>query len=306
MRGLLSRNEIIGFVFGILLIVVMGIITFTGPYHMVSKPVAAAAYPTVTVKMLTDPKTIGRFSPETVAVHVGQKVTWVNDSNDAHTVDARNGPFHSGNMDVGASWSYIPTKPGKYPYVCIYHPFMVGTLIVVKAGAKLPSVAAQPTPASAPKQKTASGPFTTVKNANKWLAIDTKAHRVVITEIAAYANTNNGFNFDGYSDGKADFVVPQGWTVEFKFSNNASIPHSLAIALSHGSNPKLAKFAGQTATTLNALAGITKGKTQTVTFSADSTGHYFLICEVPGHDIAGMWDYFTVSKQVTKPILQVR
>ncbi len=132
MGGLLSRNEIIGFVFGILLVVVMGIITFTGPYHMVAKPVRAATSPPVTVKMLTDPKTIGRFSPKTVTVHVGQKVTWVNDSNAAHTVDARNGAFQSGNMDVGASWSYTPTKPGKYPYACIYHPFMVGTLIVVK------------------------------------------------------------------------------------------------------------------------------------------------------------------------------
>lgn len=143
------------------------------------------------------------------------------------------------------------------------------------------------------------------KGSNKWLAINAKSHRVVITVIAADTNANNGFNFDGYAKGKANFVVPLGWKVSFKFSNHTSLPHSLAIASGHGNGPKLPKIGGKTVQTPNAKSGIAKGKTQTLTFMAKPAGHYFMVCLVPGHDAAGMWDGLTINKGAKKPFLQV-
>lgn len=143
------------------------------------------------------------------------------------------------------------------------------------------------------------------KGSKNWLKVFPKAHRVVITVIAADTKANNGFNFDGYAKGKANFVIPLGWKVSLKFSNHASLPHSLAIASGHGNSPKLPKIGGKTVQTPNAKSGVTKGKTETLTFIAKPAGHYFVVCIVPGHDAAGMWDHLTINKGAKKPSLQV-
>lgn len=153
-------------------------------------------------------------------------------------------------------------------------------------------------PRAAHTEKASNGPA-------KWLKVFPKAHRVVITVIAADTNANNGFNFDGYAKGKANFVVPFGWKVVFKFSNHTSLPHSLAIAAGHGNNPKLPKIGGKKVMTPNAKSGIAKGKTQTLTFMAKPAGKHFLVCLVPGHDAAGMWDHLTIKKGAKKPFVQV-
>lgn len=144
-----------------------------------------------------------------------------------------------------------------------------------------------------------------VKGPNKWLKVFPKAHRVVVTMIAADTNANNGFNFDGYAKGKANIVVPFGWKVVLKFSNHTTLPHSLAIAKGHGNGPKLPKIGGKTIQTPNAKSGTAKGKMQTVSFMAKPAGHYFIVCLVPGHDAAGMWDHFTINRGAKRPFLQV-
>jgi plastocyanin len=125
-----SRAEIFGWVIAIIIVAIMGFIAFTGPYHKVVKAAAPQRYSSLHVAILTDPKTIGKYTPKTITVHLGQKVVFTNNSNADHTVTAYSNAFNSGNIALGASWTFIATKPGVYKYYCLYHPFMLGILTV--------------------------------------------------------------------------------------------------------------------------------------------------------------------------------
>jgi plastocyanin len=79
--------------------------------------------------------TTNAFSPNPIQVSVGTTVTWTNNDAEPHTVNAGENATPSGLFD-----SYIPpagtfqhtfTEPGEYPYFCILHPNMVGTVEVV-------------------------------------------------------------------------------------------------------------------------------------------------------------------------------
>ena len=77
----------------------------------------------------------GCFRPNPVTVARGGVVTWANDDAAAHTVTsgilAEGGPdgiFDSGLMSPGGAFSYRFDVPGVYPYFCLVHPWMEGTV----------------------------------------------------------------------------------------------------------------------------------------------------------------------------------
>ena len=72
------------------------------------------------------------FVPAELTIAVGTTVTWTNSDPVPHTATATDDPrtFDSGNLPPGASYSYTFTEPGTIRYVCIYHPNMVGTIVV--------------------------------------------------------------------------------------------------------------------------------------------------------------------------------
>jgi len=305
-----SRSEIIGAVFAALLVAAMGVIAFTGPYHIAVKAQSAAnsPYKPLIIKMLTDPRTIGKFSPDPAFVHLGQTVTWVNDSNAAHTADATSNAFQSGNVAIGASYSWVPKKAGTYHYKCLYHVLMLGTLVVLRPGQSvasakqsLPSPTATPTP-----QPTSTPSASTTFTATRGMTVNKPAKKVTIAIAAGATGDNNGFNFNGYSKGAATYTVPTGWTVTLKFSNKASIPHSVALATSHSASPTLAKINGKTVSSPNPTNGTTQGTTENIIFKSTSSGHYYLVCDVPGHAVAGMWDNFVVSSSAKTPSVKVK
>jgi len=71
--------------------------------------------------------------PVTVVVGVNNTVTWVNNDSAPHTVTAYDGSFDSGNIAPAGTFTFTFTRPGTYPYYCIYHSWMFGT-VIVKAG----------------------------------------------------------------------------------------------------------------------------------------------------------------------------
>jgi plastocyanin len=73
------------------------------------------------------------YSPESVSVVIGvnNTVTWVSHSLSFDTVTGVNGTFDSGSIAPGQTFSYTFTSPGTYRYLCIYHPWMVGTVTVL-------------------------------------------------------------------------------------------------------------------------------------------------------------------------------
>lgn len=87
------------------------------------------------------------WDPPTVTINVGDEVTWYNDDTAAHTVTSGSvigepdGIFDSSLFMSGASYSVKfdgsdgPGVADSYPYHCMVHPWMIGT-IIVKASAQ--------------------------------------------------------------------------------------------------------------------------------------------------------------------------
>ncbi|TSE01699.1 amidase [Skermania sp. ID1734] len=72
------------------------------------------------------------FSPATLTVPVGTTVTWTNHDEEPHTVVATDGSFRSTALGSGATFAFTFTTTGNFDYVCSIHPFMHGTVVVVK------------------------------------------------------------------------------------------------------------------------------------------------------------------------------
>jgi plastocyanin len=70
------------------------------------------------------------FSPGTLKVKVGTKVTWKFDDSTAHTVKADDGSFHSSGLSGGKTYSFTFSKAGQYSYICSIHPSMKGEIDV--------------------------------------------------------------------------------------------------------------------------------------------------------------------------------
>lgn len=82
------------------------------------------------------------FVPAEVTVDVGGEVTWSNDDTAGHTVTSGtldNGPdgkFDSSLFMAGKTFSQKFEETGEFPYFCVVHPWMTGTVIVQEAGAE--------------------------------------------------------------------------------------------------------------------------------------------------------------------------
>jgi copper-containing nitrite reductase len=71
------------------------------------------------------------YGPDVMTVKRGTAVTWVNnDAGMVHNVAGVGGTFTSTLLREGQSWTHVFSKPGTYPYTCLPHPWMKGTLIV--------------------------------------------------------------------------------------------------------------------------------------------------------------------------------
>jgi plastocyanin len=71
------------------------------------------------------------YDPDPVTVKAGGKITWTNQDPDEHTATADDGKtFDTGTLEKGDSKTVTFTKPGTYTYVCSFHAFMHGTVVV--------------------------------------------------------------------------------------------------------------------------------------------------------------------------------
>ena len=71
------------------------------------------------------------FTPTTLTVPVGAKVTWTNKDDVPHTIVSNNNAFpHSPALDTDESFSHAFTKAGTYEYYCSVHPKMLGKVVV--------------------------------------------------------------------------------------------------------------------------------------------------------------------------------
>ncbi|MDQ3962261.1 MAG: plastocyanin/azurin family copper-binding protein [Thermoproteota archaeon] len=79
--------------------------------------------------------TTDAFQPNPVQVSVGSTVTWTNDDAQPHTATSGqnatpDGTFDSGIMAPQGTFEHTFTEAGEFPYFCLLHPNMVGTVSV--------------------------------------------------------------------------------------------------------------------------------------------------------------------------------
>jgi glucose/arabinose dehydrogenase/plastocyanin len=95
----------------------------------------AATATGVSITSGSSSKTTDAYQPNPVQVSVGNKITWTNDDGAVHTVTSGqngqpDGRFDSSIMAPAATFEHTFTEAGEYPYFCLLHPNMVGTVNV--------------------------------------------------------------------------------------------------------------------------------------------------------------------------------
>ncbi|HLW54879.1 MAG TPA: cupredoxin family copper-binding protein [Candidatus Angelobacter sp.] len=70
------------------------------------------------------------FTPATLTVAAGTKVTWTNHDDIPHNVVSDDKSIKSKTLDTNESFSFTFAKPGTYPYFCSIHPKMTGKVVV--------------------------------------------------------------------------------------------------------------------------------------------------------------------------------
>ncbi len=70
------------------------------------------------------------FSPTSLSIRVGTRVTFTNSTGVTHTFTARGGAFNSGFVAAGQSYTFVFGAAGSFPYYCTIHQYMNGTINV--------------------------------------------------------------------------------------------------------------------------------------------------------------------------------
>ena len=110
------------------------------------------------------------FSPATLRIGPGTRLTWTNRSSVGHTVTPDSPSEFTGSAFIspGSTFSVTFSQAGTYPYHCAIHPFMTGTIMVSAPSTPPPTApptlkpTPRPTAAPAPTAAAAPGPPTSV------------------------------------------------------------------------------------------------------------------------------------------------
>jgi plastocyanin len=70
-----------------------------------------------------------KFDPPEIRVPVGGSVVWTNNDGQQHTATS-SGNFDAGAIEPGASMTVAFPTAGTFAYICSFHPFMTGSVVV--------------------------------------------------------------------------------------------------------------------------------------------------------------------------------
>lgn len=136
----------------------------------------------------------------------------------------------------------------------------------------------------------------------EWMQVDNAARTATLDITGGETEANNRWNFNGYANGNATIVVPQGYAVTINFQNvDPANPHSLGIDSRTGAFPAIFEnptpvFEGAITPGAASMTDSTQPNgSATITFTADEAGSYSMVCYVPAHAATGMWIGFEVS-----------
>ena len=121
--------------------------------------------------------------------------------------------------------------------------------------------------------------------------MNARTHTATVTLIASYDDTNNGFNFDGYSR-ELMWKVPRNWKIRVICKNRGPLRNSCAVV--HGANTTKPAF--RHASTPQPTIGMGAGHQASFTFRASRIGVFRFASLVPGHEEARQWDVLSVVR----------
>lgn len=125
------------------------------------------------------------------------------------------------------------------------------------------------------------------------MSFHASAKTVSLRLIAAFNDLYGGFNFNGYGKGQVLVEVPRGWRVNVRCVNNSSnMRHSCAIV--RGVGGRTPAFPG--AASPDSQYGLPPHTASAFSFLATRAGTYRIVCLVPAHEQAGMWDVLDVTR----------
>mgnify|MGYP006285146723 CR=1 FL=1 len=135
-----------------------------------------------------------------------------------------------------------------------------------------------------------------------WMSVDRDANSVEMEIVAGETESNDSWNYNGYSGGGARIIVPEGARVTIHFRNGDGVsPHSLAIVRPRDTYPGRFNgadpvFDGAVSDSPTSLEGATQpGASETISFTASESGDYVMMCYLPGHANGGHRIHFRVS-----------
>ena len=127
------------------------------PANLQANPVATELYQKLADQQATaSSKSVDMmnyaFSPSSLAISVGDTVTWTNHDSAPHNVVVTDGPekFSSPLIEQGQSWSHTFTLAGTYSYYCSVHPDMKATITVTGGGSTTQPTMGAPTSSAKP------------------------------------------------------------------------------------------------------------------------------------------------------------
>jgi alcohol dehydrogenase (cytochrome c) len=139
---------------------------------------------------------------------------------------------------------------------------------------------------------------------NRYMSFDSTTKTVYLAVVAGAGAANAGMSFNGAAKGGATIVVPKGWTVRLRFSNQDKAPHSALLIADTGVLPVAPDhpaISGAETSHLGDGYPAAEGVEEETTFVATDAGKFLLACGVSGHTPSGMWLRFTVDAQATRP-----
>ena len=132
----MTKNQNKVALIAIVAIVAALVILYTGQLHTNSTNSTSLSIVQVSIENGSgvNPNSPGYSPPKiTIVIGINNTVRWMNYDSMPHTVTAVDGSFDSGNLDPGQSFVHTFNTPGTYVYVCIYHHWMEGTVIVISS-----------------------------------------------------------------------------------------------------------------------------------------------------------------------------
>jgi sulfocyanin len=147
----------------------------------------------------------------------------------------------------------------------------------------------------------------TASAGSKYLKWDAGTKTVTFELIAGEDGAKSPFNFNGYVDGEANLVVPEGSNVVMNFYQKDGTPHSAEIIADTDPMPNIAgNPAIPRAYTNKAVEGLPQESKDVIRFTAPEKGSFRIFCGVPGHGLSGMWIRFTVDPEAKVPRFQTK